>query len=81
MSWIAKTREQWMEETGLTLKQYKRAIGVLKKKGLIQIKIKRFKGVAMSHLRLTEDQPDGAKGTTGADPKGTNRLVPKGPSS
>ena len=73
---IAKTREEWMQETGLTLKQYKRAISVLKTKGLIEVKVMKFKGLAQSHLRLL--QSIAAKGpTSGAlrdqsvGPKGT----------
>ena len=50
--WIAKTREQWMAETGLTLKRYRRAIAVLKQKGLVEVKQMLFAGKAMSHIRL-----------------------------
>lgn len=52
--WVAKTREDWMAETGLTLDQYKRAIQVLKRKNLVEVKVMRFKGVAMSHTRLLQ---------------------------
>lgn len=52
--WIAKTREQWMAETGLTLKQYKRAITVLKSRHLVAVKVMRFGGLAQSHLRLVQ---------------------------
>jgi len=62
--WIAKTREQWMAETGLTLKQYKRAIAALKARQIVDVKVMRFKGIAQSHLRLV--QPVAG-------------LVPKGP--
>jgi len=43
-----------MEETGLTLEQYKRAIGILKRKGLVEVKVKKFAGEAISHLRLLQ---------------------------
>ena len=41
-----------MAETGLTLKQYRRAIAALKQKGLVDVKQMLFAGKAMSHLRL-----------------------------
>jgi hypothetical protein len=50
--WIAKTRVQWMTETGLTLEQYKRSIRVLEKKGLVIIKIMKHMGTTMTHVRL-----------------------------
>lgn len=50
--WIAKTRAKWMEETGLTLEQYKRALNSLKRKDLIEVRKMRFGGDAISHIRL-----------------------------
>jgi hypothetical protein len=54
-SWIAKTREEWMAETGLTLTRYNRAIRVLKQKELIEMRVMMFQGVTMSHIRLLRD--------------------------
>jgi hypothetical protein len=54
VAWIAKTREEWMGETGLTLEQYKRAIGVLKTKAIVEVKVMKYHGVAMSHVRLMQ---------------------------
>jgi hypothetical protein len=53
--WIAKTREEWCEETCLTLRQYRRCISVLIERGLIEMQVKRFKGVAICHVRLLID--------------------------
>ena len=50
--WIAKTRVQWMAETGLTLKQYNRCIRVLEKKNLIIVKIMKHEGLTMTHVRM-----------------------------
>lgn len=76
--WIAKTREEWMAECGLTLKQYKRAVSVLKEKGLVEVKVMKFGGVAMGHLRLTRlDLLPVVAPVVG--PKGTGHLAPKGP--
>jgi hypothetical protein len=53
--WVMKTREDWMEETGLTLEQYKRAVAVLKRKGLVETRVmRRFNGDAVTHLRLLQ---------------------------
>jgi len=59
--WIAKTREEWMGETGLSLEQYKRALKLLKSRNLIEVKIFQFKGIPISHLRMTF--PTGVKPT------------------
>jgi len=53
--WIAKTRKKWMQECRLTRKQYIRALSVLKQKGLIEVRVMRFAGKAMSHTRLLTD--------------------------
>lgn len=52
--WIAKTREQWVEETGLTVNQFRRAMGVLQQKRLVSTKVMKFHGVTMVHLRLLQ---------------------------
>lgn len=49
--WIAKTREEWMEECTLSLDQYRRAISLLKKHDLVEVKMMKFRGITMSHLR------------------------------
>jgi len=77
LRYIAKTREEWMAETGLTLKQYKRAIFILKAKGLVEVRRMQFQRLTQSHTRLCLDRirsvelpDDGAKGTGTMDPKG-----------
>jgi hypothetical protein len=74
--WIAKTREEWMAETGLTLKRYKRAIGVLKRKGLVEVRVMRRKNMAFSHLRLLTPIEEVGKGPTGwAERDQPNRSI------
>ncbi len=41
-AWVAQTRECWRQETGLTLKQYQRALSILKKKGLVEVILEKF---------------------------------------
>ena len=78
-----------MAETGLTLKQYKRAIAALKARQIVDVKVMRFKGIAQSHLRLVQpvagvvpkgptgwsqrDHPDRSTYTTGTE--STDRFV------
>lgn len=50
--WIAKTRAEWMAETGLTLDRYKRAITVLQARSLVEVRVMRFQGIAQTHVRL-----------------------------
>lgn len=57
--WIAKPRDQWMAECGLSLEQYKRGIKVLKAKGLIETKQMIYGDKNVTHLRLV----DGAFGS------------------
>lgn len=52
--WIAKTRAEWMAETGLTLNQYRRAMVVLKTRQLIEVRVMRRSGIAQSHVRLLQ---------------------------
>jgi hypothetical protein len=54
--YIAKTRVQWMAETGLTLKQYKRAITILKNKGIVEVRRMQFQRLTQTHVRLCLDR-------------------------
>lgn len=54
--WVAKTREEWMAETGLNLYQYKTAIKELVALGVVETKVMKFAGVAQTHLRLLVPQ-------------------------
>lgn len=42
--WIAKSREEWSLETGLTDAQVRRALNVLADKGVIEKRVLRFNG-------------------------------------
>jgi hypothetical protein len=53
--WIAKTQAEWMAECHISRKQYRRAITVLKKKGLVEVRVMKFDGVTMIHTRLLRD--------------------------
>ena len=77
--WIAKTREEWCRETGITLKQYKRAVAILKEKGLVSTRMMHFRRQPMTHLRLHRDVLDAALASL--EPKGTNHSCPKGPAA
>jgi hypothetical protein len=50
--WVAKTREEWMEECSITLDQYRRAIAVLRKMGLIEVRQMKFCAHNVTHVRL-----------------------------
>ncbi|MDT8071044.1 MAG: hypothetical protein ROO76_23045 [Terriglobia bacterium] len=83
--WVAKTREEWMTECGITRKQYLRAMSVLKQKGLVEVRVMKFGGIAMSHTRLLQENlqkalglaSEGAKGQTEMTLKGTVGCTPK----
>lgn len=49
---IAKTREGWCEETGLTLDQYKDALSVLKKAGYVETEQHKWGGRSVTFLAL-----------------------------
>lgn len=55
LSFIAKTREDWCGETGLTAHQYRRAVEILQEKDLIDVEYHLFGGRRMSHIRLAGD--------------------------
>ena len=52
--WIPKTREQWMEETGLSLHQYRRAREVLVNMALIEVRVMQYgpEFLVQSHIHL-----------------------------
>ncbi len=77
--WVAKTREEWCEETGISPKQYRRAFGVLLERGLIESRIMRFKGQPMTHVRIRQDALMAAVELV-SEPKGPGQVGPKGPS-
>lgn len=57
--WVAKSRADLAEETGLTAKQVRTAIETLKGKGLIKVSQKLFNGVAVSHFSIAQmGQPE-----------------------
>lgn len=53
--WFAKQQNDWWDETRLTPKQIKRALGILKNKKLIVIEYHRFNGLRTTHLRINND--------------------------
>jgi hypothetical protein len=54
--WIAKTREGWMEECAITAAGYRRAIQILKDRRIIEVRVMKFNGIAMNHVRLCEER-------------------------
>lgn len=73
--WVAKTREEWCRETGLTLKQYKRAIAILKAKGLVESRVMKFGPNTVTHLRLRAEAFDASL----AFVRGIDVEAPNGP--
>lgn len=51
-TWIAKKKSEWHEEVRLSEKQVRRAEGILKKKGLVDIQLWKFNGDPMNHYSL-----------------------------
>lgn len=51
--WIAKSRREWSEETGLTDSQVKRGLDVLERKGVIEKIVTPFNGAPTAHIRAT----------------------------
>jgi hypothetical protein len=49
--WIAKSRREWIEETGLTDAQVKRGLDVLVRKGVIEKMVTLFNGSPTVHIR------------------------------
>jgi hypothetical protein len=84
--WVAKTREEWMKETGLTLKQYKSAIRLLVSKNLVVVQQmpwidENLRRLNVSHIRLLDKSlldSSGPKGTAQSGPKGTTQSGPIG---
>ena len=52
--WIANTAAQWCAQTGLSPDQYRRAISLLRKLGLIITEQHLFAGKNVTHVRLTK---------------------------
>jgi hypothetical protein len=50
--WVAKTREQWYAETGLTRRRLDSAFRTLTERGLMEAGVWKFKGVPTLHVRL-----------------------------
>jgi hypothetical protein len=76
---LAKRREDWYSECGITLKQYKRAIKTLQDLGLVRVTHAQFNGAPTTHIWL--DVPLLSQLVAGGSigPKGTVPLGPKGP--
>lgn len=53
--WLAKSREEWQAETGLSFKQIKRAQDRLVELGIIEVALHRFDGNTHNHIRINQD--------------------------
>ena len=74
-TWIAQTANCWCTETGLTPKQYKRALAILKKERLIDVthaKVRRHQRWQTTHIRLA----DGFEDTSPLVPERTTASSP-----
>lgn len=50
--WVAKTKNEWAEEAGISFHQCKRGLVSLKNAGIIEVQRKMFKGQVMCHVWL-----------------------------
>ncbi len=53
--WLAKSREEWQAETGLSFKQIKSAQDRLVELGIIEVALHRFDGYTHNHIRINQD--------------------------
>jgi len=53
-TWLAKNRTDWWDEVRITPKQFDRAAGLLKEKGIIETKLFKFNGAPAVHIYLNE---------------------------
>lgn len=80
--WVAKHRKEMMEETGLTLWEYKQSIALLVKLGLIQYKRFGFAGKVTPHIWLDVPamvhwlESDQSIGCNPTNPLGGNLPIP-----
>ena len=80
--WVANSAEQWCEQTALTFDQYRRAIALLRAKGLVETEQHLFGNKNITHVRLTKlayavlSSPQPEKGTVEA-PSTCNSTQPK----
>ena len=54
--WLVKTYKDWWDETRLTARQARRALSILKKKGIVISEVRRFNGSPCTHIRINEEQ-------------------------
>ena len=76
-TWAAQTSDCWCTEVGLTSKQYKRALRILKDRGLIEVthaKVRRHHRWPRAFIRLTDGTSEGLH----MDPAGTEGDRPRG---
>ena len=59
--WVAKSRSEYMRETGLTLEQYKRAAALLRRRGIVEWRQFHREGKPITHMRLTEQAEQWAR--------------------
>src|SRR3990167_3118246 len=74
--WLAKGRADWWSECRITAKQFDRAAALLKSKGLIEMKLYRFRGSPTVHLALCLGAL--VEGVKSILTKGENPILPDG---
>lgn len=52
--WIVFSQQQWCAETGMTLKQYTKALSLLKTLGLVDTRVYLFSGALTTHMKLSD---------------------------
>ncbi len=53
--WLAKSYKEWWDEIRLTSHQARRALSILKEKGLVITQIRRFNGAPCNHIRINQE--------------------------
>lgn len=71
--WYARSRAEWLEDTGLSLKQYNKALAELKELGLVETRQRLYGNRNISCFRITEK---GLSGDTQVSPQGEHPSVP-----
>lgn len=83
-TWIAKTRDEWADETGRTAKQLRTGFEELRRKGVIETAQMIFGDRPILHVRVLEIEDvkseAGPQGQSSGSPTGHSDGCPQGPS-
>lgn len=74
--WLVKGRGEWWPEIRISTKQFDRSIGILRDRGLVEVKLFHFRRVPTLHIWL--DLPAVVQGVKSILPKGESTFYPEG---